>query len=59
MSVVLFCCSSGARMQEEIISLMQMEKTVAAVKRHSEAGFLYISVLTHPTMGELRLVLQC
>lgn len=46
-------------MQEEIISLMQMEKTVAAVKRHSEAGFLYISVLTHPTMGELRLVLQC
>ena len=51
MPVVLFCCSGGARMQEGIISLMQMEKTVAAVKRHSEAGFLYISVLTHPTMG--------
>lgn len=48
--VILFCCSGGARMQEGIISLMQMEKT-AAVKRHSEAGLLYISVLTNPTMG--------
>ena len=49
--VILFCCSGGARMQEGIISLMQMEKTVAAVKRHSEAGLLYVSVLTNPTMG--------
>lgn len=49
--VILFCCSGGARMQEGIISLMQMEKTAAAVKRHDEAGLLYISVLTNPTMG--------
>ena len=38
-------------MQEGIISLMQMEKTAAAVKRHSDAGLLYCSVLTDPTMG--------
>ncbi|SFC13135.1 acetyl-CoA carboxylase carboxyltransferase subunit alpha/beta [Butyrivibrio sp. YAB3001] len=49
--VILFCCSGGARMQEGIISLMQMEKTAAAVKRHSEEGLLYVSVLTNPTMG--------
>lgn len=49
--VVLFCCSGGARMQEGIISLMQMEKTSAAVKRHSDAGLFYCSVLTDPTMG--------
>lgn len=49
--VILFCCSGGARMQEGMISLMQMEKTAAAVKRHSDAGGLYISVLTNPTMG--------
>lgn len=49
--IILYCCSGGARMQEGIISLMQMEKTAAAVKRHSEAGLLYISVLTNPTMG--------
>jgi len=51
LSVIMFCCSGGARMQEGIISLMQMEKTAAAVKKHSEAGLLYISVLTNPTMG--------
>ena len=51
LSVVLFCCSGGARMQEGIISLMQMEKTAAAVKRHSNAGLFYCSVLTDPTMG--------
>ncbi len=49
--VILFCCSGGARMQEGIVSLMQMAKTAAAVKRHSDAGLLYISVLTEPTMG--------
>lgn len=49
--VILFCCSGGARMQEGIIALMQMEKTVAAVRRHSDIGCLYISVLTNPTMG--------
>ncbi len=49
--VVLFCCSGGARMQEGIISLMQMAKTSAALKKHSDAGLLYISVLTDPTTG--------
>ena len=49
--VILFCCSGGARMQEGITSLMQMAKTSAALKRHSGAGLLYISVLTDPTTG--------
>lgn len=49
--VILFCCSGGVRIQEGIISLMQMEKTAAAVRRHSEKGLLFISVLTNPTMG--------
>ncbi len=49
--VVMFCASGGARMQEGIISLMQMAKTSGAVKRHSDAGGLYISVLTDPTTG--------
>lgn len=49
--VVLFTCSGGARMQEGIISLMQMAKTSAVLKRHSDAGFLYIPVLTDPTTG--------
>lgn len=49
--VILFCCSGGARMQEGIVSLMQMEKTSVAVKRHSNAGLLYCAVLTDPTMG--------
>ena len=49
--VILFCCSGGARMQEGIVSLMQMAKTSAALKRHDEAGLLYITVLTDPTTG--------
>ena len=49
--VVLFCCSGGARMQEGIVSLMQMAKTSAALKRHSDAGLLYVPVLTDPTTG--------
>lgn len=49
--VFLFCCSGGARMQEGIVSLMQMAKTSAAIKRHSQAGLLYTSVLTDPTTG--------
>lgn len=49
--VVLFTASGGARMQEGIISLMQMAKVSAAVARHSEAGGLYITVLTDPTTG--------
>lgn len=49
--VILFSCSGGARMQEGIVSLMQMAKTSAAVKRHSDAGLLYVPVLTDPTTG--------
>ena len=49
--VILFCCSGGARMQEGIVSLMQMAKTAAALKKHSEAGLLYVPVLTDPTTG--------
>lgn len=51
MPVIMFCCSGGARMQEGMIALMQMEKTAAAVKRHGEKGLLFISILTNPTMG--------
>ena len=49
--VFLFCCSGGARMQEGIISLMQMVKTSAAIKKHGEAGLLYCTILTDPTTG--------
>lgn len=49
--VFLFCCSGGARMQEGIISLMQMAKTSAAIQKHGEAGLLYSTILTDPTTG--------
>ena len=49
--VVMFCSSGGARMQEGIISLMQMAKTSAAIKKHSEAGLFYLPILTDPTTG--------
>ena len=49
--VIIFTCSGGARMQEGIVSLMQMAKTSAALKRHSDAGLLYITVLTDPHHG--------
>ena len=49
--VILFTCSGGARMQEGIVSLMQMAKTSAALKKHSDAGLLYVTVLTDPTTG--------
>lgn len=49
--VIIFACSGGARMQEGIHSLMQMAKTSAALKRHHDAGLLYISELTNPTTG--------
>ena len=49
--VVGFTTSGGARMQEGIFSLMQMAKISGAVKRHSDAGLLYITVLTDPTTG--------
>lgn len=49
--VVIFACSGGARMQEGSVSLMQMAKTSAALKRHHKAGQLFVSVLTDPTTG--------
>lgn len=49
--VLIFACSGGARMQEGTVSLMQMAKTSAALKRHHNAGQLFISVLTDPTTG--------
>ncbi|AGY81793.1 acetyl-CoA carboxylase, carboxyltransferase subunit beta [Carnobacterium inhibens] len=49
--VIIFTASGGARMQESILSLMQMAKISGAVARHSDAGLLYITVLTDPTTG--------
>ena len=49
--VFIFCASGGARMQEGIVSLMQMAKTSAAIQRHGEAGLLYSTILTDPTTG--------
>ena len=49
--LIIFCVSGGARMQEGIVSLMQMAKTSSALARHDDAGLLYISVLTDPTTG--------
>ncbi len=49
--VIIFTCSGGARMQEGMVSLMQMAKTSAVLKKHSDAGLLYITVLTDPTTG--------
>lgn len=49
--IIVFTASGGARMQEGILSLMQMAKTSGAVKMHSDAGLLYITVLTDPTSG--------
>ncbi|MBQ9464539.1 MAG: acetyl-CoA carboxylase carboxyltransferase subunit beta [Lachnospiraceae bacterium] len=49
--LIIFSASGGARMQEGILSLMQMAKTAAAVEQFSENGGLFISVLTHPTTG--------
>jgi acetyl-CoA carboxylase carboxyl transferase subunit beta len=49
--LIIFSVSGGARMQEGIISLMQMAKTSAAIAKHNESGNLYISILTDPTTG--------
>ena len=49
--VIGYTVSGGARMQEGLLSLMQMAKTSAAVKRHSDAGLFYLAVLTDPTTG--------
>ncbi len=51
LNVVIYSCSGGARMQEGIVSLMQMAKTSGAVKRHSDRGNLYVVMLTNPTTG--------
>lgn len=51
MPVLVICASGGARMQEGMLSLMQMAKISGALERHREAGLLYIPVLTHPTTG--------
>ena len=49
--LIIFCASGGARMQEGVLSLMQMSRTTIALARHSAAGLLHINVLTHPTTG--------
>ncbi len=49
--LIMFCVSGGARMQEGIISLMQMAKTSSAIAKLDKAGLLYVSVLTDPTTG--------
>ena len=49
--MVGFTVSGGARMQEGILSLMQMAKTSAALRKHSDAGNFYLTVLTDPTTG--------
>lgn len=49
--LVIFCASGGARMQEGVLSLMQMSRTTIALARHGAAGLLHVNVLTHPTTG--------
>ena len=49
--IIIFTCSGGARMQEGMVSLMQMAKVSAALGKHSDKGLLYITVLTDPTTG--------
>jgi len=49
--IIIFATSGGARMQEGIVSLMQMAKVSGAIKKHSDKGLLYITVITHPTTG--------
>lgn len=49
--VIIFTCSGGARMQEGMVSLMQMAKTSAALKRHAQASLAYFAVITDPTTG--------
>ncbi|MFH0939857.1 MAG: acetyl-CoA carboxylase, carboxyltransferase subunit beta [Planctomycetota bacterium] len=49
--ILIICCSGGARMDEGVLSLMQMAKTAAALFRHDQAGCICITVLTHPTLA--------
>ncbi len=51
MPLIIFCASGGARMQEGMISLLQMSRTTIAINRLKEAGIPYVSVLTNPTTG--------
>jgi len=57
--LLIVCASGGARMQEGMLSLMQMAKISGALERHRDAQLLYIPLLTHPTTGELLQVLPC
>lgn len=50
-AVIVVSASSGARMQEGLLSLMQMAKTCGALARHADANLPYISIMTHPTTG--------
>lgn len=50
-TIIIVSSSSGARMQEGMLSLMQMAKTCGALARHTDAGLPYISLMTHPTTG--------
>ena len=50
-ALLIFCCSGGARMQEGVLSLMQMAKTSSALAKLRKGGVPYISVLTNPTTG--------
>ena len=50
-AIIIVSSSSGARMQEGLLSLMQMAKTCAALARHADANLPYISIMTHPTTG--------
>ncbi len=49
--MIIFSASGGARMQEGVLSLMQMAKVCVALNRHAEKGYLYISIMTYPTTG--------
>jgi len=49
--LIIVCASGGARMQEGMLSLVQMSRCSMAISRHNEAGLLYVSVLTNPTTG--------
>ncbi|MDB9496476.1 acetyl-CoA carboxylase, carboxyltransferase subunit beta [Spirulina major CS-329] len=51
LTVIIVCASGGARMQEGMLSLMQMAKISGALERHRQAKLLYIPILTNPTMG--------
>ena len=57
--ILIVCASGGARMQEGMLSLMQMAKISGALKKHKEKNLLYMPLLTHPTTGEVTANLLC